>query len=37
MTKKNNLEKDGYSVLKTPKNISNIIKKGIMKNISDKG
>ncbi len=32
----NNLKKYGYNVLKTPKNISNTIKKGIMKNISDK-
>ena len=36
MIKKNDLEKDGFTVLKNSKNISNIIKRGIMRNISDK-
>ncbi|WP_440910928.1 phytanoyl-CoA dioxygenase family protein [Candidatus Pelagibacter sp.] len=36
MIKKNDLEKDGFTILKNSKNISNVIKRGIMKNISDK-
>ena len=36
MKKDNSLNISGYCVLKTSKNISNIIKKGIMKNISEK-